>query len=137
MLTLYHNLYAMGKKNTNELDEKIKSYIQQINDALTEEALDYLYDNGDDDILSDEELCKLFSKKFMHESTISTCPYGGSLALVYDDSTAEMTLFSIYVRMTAYRVKCDIQNVQSIIDSAIECLNNCMKEGNLDPYTNN
>lgn len=124
----------MGKKSNNGLDERIKAYIQQINDALTEEALDYLYDNGDEDILSDEELCKLFSKQFMHESTKDTCPYGGSLALVYDDTTTEMTLFSIFVRMTAWHVKCDIQNVQSIIDCAIECLNNCMKEGDLDPY---
>ena len=63
-------------------------------------------------------------------------PESDGLCLVYDENYAELELFSLRAQMTVCRVKCDIQSVQSIIDSAIECLNNCMKEGNLDPYTN-
>lgn len=113
------------------MDKKIESYVKQIVDALTEEALDYLYDNGDDYLVFDEELSKLFSKKFMHKSD---CPEGNGLCLVYDVNDAEIELFSLRAQMIAWRAKCDINNVQSIIDGAIECLNNCMKEGDLDPY---
>ena len=110
---------------------KIKSYVQQINAAITDEALEYLDFNGEEDILSDEELGKLFSKKFMNRIE---CPTGFSLCLVYDRNNSEIVLFSKNAQMIAWSVKCDINNVQSIIDSSIECLNNCMKEGDLDPY---
>ena len=108
------------------MDEKIKEYVQQINDALTDEALEYIDVNGE------EELGKLFTKKFMNgvES-----PTGFSLCLVYDRNNEEIELFSTNAQMIAWSVKCDIQNVQSIISCTIECLNNCMKEGDLDPYT--
>lgn len=113
------------------MDEKIKSFVQEINDALTEDALDYLYNNGDDYILSDAELSKLFTKKFMHRSDY---PESDGLCLVYDKNYEGIELFSLRAQMRVWIAKCDIQNVQSIIDSTIECLNNCMKEGELNPY---
>ncbi len=115
-----------------DMDEKIKSFVQQINDSLTDEALDYLIEHGNGNLISDEELGKLFRKKFMHNLD---CPSGRGLCLMYDRDNAIIELFSMNAQMIAWSAKCDIQNVQSIIDGAIECLNNCMKEGNLDPYT--
>jgi hypothetical protein len=126
--------FVNEKYDTTIMDEKIKGYVQQINDALTDDALDYIYDNGDDYMLSDGELGKLFSKNFMHKID---CPEGNGLCLVYDENNAEIELFSLRAQMIVWSVKCDIQNVQSIIDATIECLNNCMKEGDLDPYTHN
>ena len=116
------------------MNERIKGFVQRINAALTDEALEYIDFNGEEDILSEEELGKLFTKKFMHgiES-----PTGFSLCLEYDENNAAIELFSKNAQMVAWSVKCNIQSVQSIIDSAIECLNNCMKEGDLDPYTHN
>ena len=113
------------------MNQKIESYVKQIKDAITEEALDFLFDNGDANLISDEELGKLFSKKFMNEKDR---PSGFGLCLVYDRNTSEIELFSKNAQLIVWGVKCDIHNVQSIIDCAIECLNNCMKEGDLDPY---
>lgn len=113
------------------MDKKIESYIQQIKDALTEEALEYIDFCGEEDIISDEGLGKLFSKRFMNGVDN---PTGFSLCLVYNKNSSEIELFSKNAQMVAWRAKCDINNVQSIIDGAIECLNNCMKEGDLDPY---
>ena len=113
------------------MDKKIESYIQQIKDALTEEALEYIDFCGEEDIISEGELSKLFSKRFMNGVDSST---GFSLCLVYDRNNEEIELFSKNAQMIAWRAKCDINNVQSIIDGAIECLNNCMKEGDLDPF---
>jgi hypothetical protein len=116
------------------MNEKIKGYVKQINSALTDEALEYIDFNGEEDILSEEELGKLFSKRFMHGVEN---PTGFSLCLLYNENNQSIELFSKNAQMIAWSVNCNIQNVQSIIDCTIECLNNCMKEENLDPYTHN
>ena len=123
----------MEKKSNTLLDERIRGYAEQISDALTDDALDYLIEHGNGDLISDEELGKLFSKKFLQGTNI---PSGRGVCLIYDREKTEMLLFSKNAQMIVWSVKCDIQSVQSIIDCAIECLNNCMKEGNLNPYTN-
>lgn len=48
------------------MDKKqIEAYVKQIADALTEEAMDYIVENGNETLISDEGLAKLFSKKFI------------------------------------------------------------------------
>ena len=123
--------FVNEKYDNTIMNEKIKGYVRQINDALTDDALEYIDFNGEDDILTEEELGKLFTKRFMNGVD---SPTGFSLCLVYDRNNEEIELFSKNAQMIAWSVKCDIQNVQSIIDSTIECLNNCMKEGDLNPY---
>ena len=45
------------------MDKKqIEAYVKQIADALTEEAMDYIVENGNETLISDEGLAKLFSK---------------------------------------------------------------------------
>lgn len=107
------------------MNSKIQSYIDQIANGLTDEAIDELMEYGDGDIISDEELCKLFSKKFMHNED---CPEGNDYCLVYDENNEEMELFSSFEKCIKWSVKCDINNVQSIISCAIECLNHCIRE---------
>ena len=126
--------FVNEKYDINIMDEKIKGYAEQISDALTDEALDYLIEHGNGNLISDEELGKLFSKRFVHKVD---CPSGRGLCLVYDENNSEIELFSLNAQMIVWSVKCDINNVQSIINSAIECLNNSMKEGDLDPYIHN
>ena len=126
--------FVNEKYDVNIMDEKIKGYAEQISDALTDEALDYLIEHGNGNLISDEELGKLFSKRFVHKVD---CPSGRGLCLVYDENNSEIELFSLNAQMIVWSVKCDINNVQSIINSAIECLNNSMKEGDLDPYIHN
>lgn len=126
--------FVNEKYDVNIMDEKIKGYAEQISDALTDEALDYLIEHGNGNLISDEELGKLFSKRFVHKVD---CPSGRGLCLVYDENNSEIELFSLNAQMIVWSVKCDINNVQSIINCAIECLNNSMKEGDLDPYIHN
>lgn len=126
--------FVNEKYESEIMDDRIKGYAEQIGDALTDEALDYLIEHGNGDLISDKELSKLFSKNFMHKLD---CPSGRGLCLVYDENNSEIELFSLNAQMIVWSVKCDINNVQSIIDSAIECLNNAMKEGDLDPYIHN
>lgn len=114
------------KENYEEsMNEKIQSYIDAIVNGLTDEAMDELGGNGDGDLISDEELSKLFTKKFMHRDE---CPHGYDFYLVYDENNAEMELFSTVEQCIKWSVKCDINNVQSIIDCAIECINHCIRE---------
>ena len=131
-VVLKFNEFINEKYDNVVMDERIMGYIQQIKESLSDEAMEYIDFNGEEDIISDEELGKLFTKKFMNgiES-----PTGFSLCLVYDRNNSEIELFSKNAQMIAWSVKCDINNVQSIIDCTIECLNNCMKEGELDPYS--
>lgn len=130
-VVLKFNEFINEKYDSVIMDETVKSYIEQIKSSLSEEALDYLFDEGDQDIISDKELSKLFSKRFMHRDE---CPHGNGLYLVYDENNAEIELFSTYGQCIVWSVKCDIQNVQSIIDCTIECLNNCIKERDIDAY---
>ena len=45
------------------MDKKqIGVYVKQIADALTEEAMDYIVENGNEDLIYDDGLAKLFSK---------------------------------------------------------------------------
>lgn len=60
----------MEKKSNTLLDERIRGYAEQISDALTDDALDYLIEHGNGDLISDEELGKLFSKKFLQGTDI-------------------------------------------------------------------
>ena len=104
---------------------KIESYVQQISDALTEEALDYIIENGNGTLVSDEGLAKLFSKKFI---TFEDYPWGGmGMSLEYDDVNSEMGLFSSWGHCI-WSVKCNVKDPQSIIDCAIECLNHSQIE---------
>ena len=118
------------------MDKKqIETYVQQIADALTEEALDYIYDNGSEDIVSDEGLAKLFSKKFI---TFEDYPRArGGMSLEYDEVNSEMGLFS-GLGYCIWSVKCNVKDPQSIVDCAIECLNNSVKEPDVeaDKYKN-
>lgn len=107
------------------MEEKIQAYIEQITSGLTDEALQALGWYGDDRLISDEELGKLFSKKFMHKEEV---PRGDDLCLIYNKEKEELELYSIYMQRVDWSVKCDINNVQSIIDSATECINHCIRE---------
>ena len=110
--------------------QKIKSYVEQIVAGLTEEALDYIYDNGSEEIVSDEGLAKLFNKKFI---SFEDYPRAwGGMSLEYDDVNSEMGLFSGY-GYCIWSVKCNVKDPQSIIDCAIECLNNSVKEPDVEP----
>ena len=108
------------------MDKKqIEAYVKQISDALTEEAMDYIVENGNGTLISDEGLAKLFSKKFI---TFDAYPQGGrGMSLEYDDVNAEMGLFSS-LGYCIWSVKCNVKDPQSIIECAIECLNNSTKE---------
>lgn len=108
------------------MDKKqIEAYVKLIADSLTEEAIDYIEMNGDEDLISDEGLAKLFSKKFI---TFEDYPRGWfGMSLEYDDVNSEMGLFSSWGHCI-WSVKCNVKDPQSIIDCAIECLNNSPKE---------
>ena len=118
------------------MDKKqIEAYVKQIADALTEEAMDYIVENGNETLISDESLAKLFSKKFI---TFDAYPQGGmGMSLEYDDVNAEMGLFSS-LGYCIWSVKCNVKDPQSIIECAIECLNNSTKEYDveLEKYKN-
>ena len=109
-----------------DMDKKqIESYVQQISDALTEEALDYIIENGNGSLVSDEGLAKLFSNKFI---TFEDYPIGGfGMSLEYDEVNSEMGLFSGQGHCI-WSVKCDVKDPLSIVACAIECLNNSPKE---------
>ena len=119
------------------MDKKqIDAYVQQIAGALTEEAMDYIVENGNEGLISDERLAKLFSKKFI---TFEDYPMGGmGMSLEYDDVNSEMGLFSGQGGYCIWSVKCNVKDPQSIIDYAIECLNNSPKEFDVefDKYKN-
>ena len=112
------------------MDKKqIEAYVQQIRDALTEDAVDYIECNGNESLLSDKELGKLFGKKFI---TFEDYPRVWSgLSLEYDDVNSEMGLFSGWGHCI-WSVKCNVKDPRSIIDCAIECLNNSQIEFDLD-----
>lgn len=119
------------------MDKKqIETYVQQIAGALTEDAMDYIVENGNESLISDERLAKLFSKKFI---TFEDYPMGGmGMSLEYDDVNSEMGLFSGQGGHCIWSVKCNVKDPQSIIDCAIECLNNSPKEFDVefDKYKN-
>jgi len=107
------------------METKIQSYVDKIVAELTDEAMDALCDYGDDDLMQDDQLAKLFSKKFIHNKDY---PQGLNLCLKYDETKKEMDLYSINERSVKWSAKCDVNNVQSIIDCAIECINHCIEE---------
>ena len=116
----------MEKVKTNkDNNDIIQSYVDEIAAGLTDEAMDALCDYGDDELMQDEELRKLFSKKFQHREDY---PMGFDLCLLYNENKGEMELYSRYGRGVKWFVKCDINNVQSIISCAIECINHCIRE---------
>ena len=116
----------MKKAETNE-DKKaiIQSYVDEIAAGLTDEAMDALCEYGDDDLMQDEELRKLFSKNFQHRED---CPEGFDLVLLYNEGNGKMELYSKSEKSAKWSVKCDINNVHSIISCAIECINHCIRE---------
>ena len=123
-------MQIFSKHIANIMTEKIKSYVEQIKAGLTEKALDYICDNGNEDIISDEELCKLFSKKFI---SFEDYPRAwGGMSLEYDEIISEMGLFS-GLGYCIWSVKCNVKDPQSIIACAIECLNNSVKEPDVEP----
>ena len=111
------------------MDEKILTYVQQIKDSLTPEANEYLDEQGELHLISDEELSKLFKSDFKNRYN---GPEGDGLCLVFDMNNSEIELFSINLQCVVWSVKCDINNPQSVIDSTVECLNNCMKQDDID-----
>lgn len=136
MLILYGVKHVVEKKNyvlkfndfINEkydMNNTVQGYIDEIVAGLTDEAMDALCDYGDEDLMQDDQLKKLFSKKFQHRED---CPHGFDLYLVYDENNKEMELFSTYEKSIKWSVKCDINNVHSIISCAIECINHCIRE---------
>lgn len=119
---------AMDKK-------QIETYVEQIVAGLTEEAMDYIVENGNESLISDEKLAKLFSKKFI---TFEDYPIGGfGMSLEYDEVNSEMGLFSGQGHCI-WSVKCDVKDPLSIVACAIECLNNSPKEFDVefDNYKN-
>ena len=124
-------MIKLASSNDRDMDKaKIESYVQQIRDGLTEEALNFINYNGYEDILSDEELMKLFHKEFIQD--IHYTPESDGLCLVYDKDYSEIELLSLDLQCVIESVKCDVQNVQSIVDAAIECLNSCVKMEDMD-----
>ena len=118
------------------MDKKqIEAYVQQIAGALTEEALDYIVENGNENLVSDEGLAKLFSKKFLSFEDYPRGAFG--MSLEYDDVNSEMGLFSS-LGHCIWSAKCNVKDPQSIIACAIECLNNSPKEFDVefDKYKN-
>jgi hypothetical protein len=129
-------MIKLATSNGNHMDKKqIDAYVKQIADALTEEAMDYIVENGNEDLISDEGLAKLFSKKFISFEDYPRGWFG--MSLEYDDINSEMGLFSSWGHCI-WSVKCDVKDPQSIIGCAIECLNNSPKEFDVefDKYKN-
>ena len=109
--------------------KQIESYVQQIKDGLTPEANEYLDEQGELHLISDAELSKLFKSDFKNRKD---GPEGTGLCLVYDKKKSEIVLFSINLQCKVWGVKCDVNNTQSVIDSALECLNHSMKQDDID-----
>lgn len=107
--------------------KNVQPYIDEISAGLTDEALDALYDKGEDALVSDEQLSLLFYPKFKEDEECEY-PEAGEFALRYNEKKEEMVLFSNYEAEVLWSVKCDIDNVQSIISCAIECINHCIQE---------
>lgn len=123
-----HPAKKPSKKQLAELTEqkdKLQPYIDEIVKGITDEVLDELYDNGEEDLVSDEQLSLLFSNKFKEGKEYLL---GGDNSIGYDVDKAEMVLYSSYDKCTKWSVKCDINNVKSIIDCAIECINHNLRE---------
>ena len=128
-VVLSFNEFINEKLNNIVMDETIQGYIQQIKDGLSNDAMRYLDESGELYLISDGELAKLFRPDFKKKYD---GPSGDGLCLAYDVNNSEIELFSINLQCIVWSVKCDINNPQSVIDSTIECLNNCMKQDNID-----
>ena len=111
------------------MDDVTRGYVQKIKDGLTPEATEYLDEYGELHLISDGELAKLFKSDFKNRYN---GPEGDGLCLAFDMNNSEIELFSINLQCVVWSVKCDINNPQSIIDSTVECLNNCMKQDEID-----
>lgn len=112
------------------MDKKqIEAYVQQIKEGLIPEAKEYLDEYGELHLISDNELAKLFTSDFRNKKD---GPEGCGLCLVYEKKKSEIVLFSIDLQCKVWGVKCDVNNTQSVIDSAVECLNHSMKQDDID-----
>jgi len=113
------------------MTEKIKSYVQQIKDAINDEAVDYLFEDGQDQLISYEQLSKLFNESFILNKQYPHSGEFGHLCLKYSKK-GEIYLYTTVARCKVWKAKCDINDPKSIISGAIECLNHCMKEQDID-----
>lgn len=121
---------VLDEKQSEKLKEKLQPYVDKIVAGLSEEALYYLYENGHEELISYEELCKLFKETFglnkEYPQTYFCQPY-----LKYN-KRGKMELRAIHLKDAIWSVKCDLNDPQSIISSAIECLNHCKRMDDIE-----
>ena len=121
---------VLDDKQSKKLKEKLQPYVDEIVAGLSEEALDYLYENGHEELISYEELCKLFKDPFGFNKQLPHTMFN-QLYLRYN-KRGKIELMSLLSSNAIWSAKCDLNDPKSIISSAIECLNYCMKEGDID-----
>lgn len=120
----FFRIAVLGKNPSTKWREKYQPYVDEIVAGLTEEALDALGDDGNVDLVQDEELCKLFKETFKHNGEF---PSGYDLCLI-NTKKGDMVLYSRAGQCDMWRVKCDLNDVHSIISCAIECINHCIRK---------
>ena len=128
----FFRLAVLDPQKSEKLKERLQPLVDEVVAGLTEDALDYLDEQGYNILISYGQLCKLFKEPFgFNRQFPNTGEYGG-LCLIYSKKKKEVQLYYYPLQATVWGAKCDMQNVQSIKDAAIECLNNCMKLDNVD-----
>jgi len=121
---------VLDDKQSEKLKTKLQPYVDEIVAGLTDEALDYLYENGKDELISFEELCKLFKEPFVFNKQYPQTMFN-QLYMRYN-KRGKVELMSLLSRDAIWGAKCDINDPKSIITCATECLNHCMKEADID-----
>ncbi len=117
-------------KSNEKLKEKVQPLVDEIVAGLSDETLEYLEENGLEDLISYEELSKLFKETFGHNKeypqTYFCQPY-----LKYN-KRGKMELRAIHLKNAIWSAKCDLNDPKSIISSAIECLNHCKRMDDIE-----
>ena len=121
---------VLDDKQSEKLKKKLMPCVNEIVTRLSEEALDYLYANGKDDLISYEELCKVFQEPFGYNKQFPHTLFY-ELYLRYN-KRGKIELMSILSSDAIWSAQCDLNDPKSIISSTIECLNQCMKESEID-----
>ena len=127
---VFFKFAVLDNKHSERLKEKLQPYVDEIVAGLTEEALEYLDESGKDELISYEELCKIFKEPFGFNRQ-NPHTFFNQLYLKYN-KRGRIELMSILSQDAIWSAKCDLNDPKSIITSATECLNHCMKEADID-----
>ena len=117
-------------KSNEKLKETLQPLVDEIVAGLSEETLDYLYEHGHEELISFEELSKLFKETFglnkEYPQTYFCQPY-----LKYN-KRGKMELRAIHLKNAIWSAQCDLNDPKSIISSAIEWLNHCKRMDDIE-----